>query len=270
LYSLHPGFSREAAFEANLPERTGKTLAQWIEVLKKDGPATEKLRRTWLMEKHHFTSNYAWWLAERAEGKGSAADYDPEAYVEAMLAGGKAGLRPIYDELLKLALALGSDVKACPCQTIVPLYRKHVFAQLKPSTRARLDLGLALRDTPFSDRLLDTGGRAKKDRITHRIAVTRVEKIDDEVKKWLRVAYDLAGEEAGNKVKKPAAEAAVPPDLAAALAASPAAQAAWAGLSPSHRRAHVEAVEEAKKPETRARRIAKAVAELEKPGGRRG
>jgi hypothetical protein len=122
-----------------------------------------------------------------------------------MFAGGKASLRPIYDELLKLGLALGDDVKACPCQTIVPLYRTHVFAELKPSTRTRIDLGLALRDTPFTDRLLDTGGRAKKNRITHRIAITRLDDIDDEVKRWLRAAYDLAADEGSKKTKKPAA-----------------------------------------------------------------
>jgi hypothetical protein len=199
LYSLHPGFEREAAFEVKLKERTGKSLDEWIAVVKKDGPPTEKERRDWLKEKHGFTTNYAWWLAERAEGKGSPDDYDPEAYVEAMFAGGKAGLRPLYDTLLKMGLALGKDVKACPCQTIVPLYRTHVFAQLKPSTRTRLDLGLALGGTPFSDRLLDTGGLAKKDRITHRIAITRLDDIDDEVKRWLRTAYERAGEEERTK-----------------------------------------------------------------------
>ena len=111
--------------------------------------------------------------------------------VEAMFAGPKAGLRPIYDELLALGLGIGPEAKACPCQTIVPLYREHVFAQLRPTTRTRLDLGLALHDTPFSDRLLDTGGRAKKDRITHRIALSDVEEIDDEVRGWLKTAYEL-------------------------------------------------------------------------------
>jgi hypothetical protein len=207
LYSLHPAFEREAAFEVKLYERTGKTLDEWIALVKKDGPPTEKERREWLKEQHAFTTNYAWWLAERAEGKGSAADYDPEAYVEAMFAGGKTALRPIYDALLKLGLALGNDVKACPCQTIVPLYRTHVFAQLKPTTRTRLDLGLALGDTPFTDRLLDTGGLAKKDRITHRIAITRVEEIDAEVKKWLRTAYELAGPEGKPKKSAPDASA---------------------------------------------------------------
>jgi hypothetical protein len=53
-----------------------------------------------------------------------------------------------------------------------------------------------------------------------------------------------------------------PDDLKAALAASPAAQAAWDKLAPSHRKAHVTAIEGAKAAETRARRVAKAVETL--------
>lgn len=54
----------------------------------------------------------------------------------------------------------------------------------------------------------------------------------------------------------------VPVDLAAALAQSPAAKAAFDALSYSHQRQHVLAVEDAKTPETRARRIAAAIAKL--------
>lgn len=50
-----------------------------------------------------------------------------------------------------------------------------------------------------------------------------------------------------------------PPDLVKALRAVPAAWKRWQTLSFSHQREHVEAIEEARKPETRARRIAKAV-----------
>jgi hypothetical protein len=73
----------------------------------------------------------------------------------------------------------------------VPLYRLHVFAQLKPSTRTRLDLGFALKDLPVEGRLIDTGGFAKKDRITHRIPLSAVDEIDGEVKKWLERAYEM-------------------------------------------------------------------------------
>jgi hypothetical protein len=199
LYSLHPSYAMEASYLANLQQRTGKTLEEWIRLVKKTGPPTEQERRQWLQTEHHLTTNYAWWIAERAEGKGGAENYDPEALVDAMFAGAKAGLRPIYEQLLKLGLKLGRDVRACPCQTIVPLYRRHVFAELKPATRkrdgsllsTRIDLGLALKDLPASGRLISTGGLAKKDRITHRIPVTTLAEIDDQVRYWLKAAYDL-------------------------------------------------------------------------------
>jgi hypothetical protein len=54
----------------------------------------------------------------------------------------------------------------------------------------------------------------------------------------------------------------VPDDLAAALAADAAAGAAFARLPYSHQREHVMAIESARAPETRQRRISKAVADL--------
>ena len=61
-------------------------------------------------------------------------------------------------------------------------------------------------------------------------------------------------------------EVAVPKDLAAALKRKKGAAAGWEKLSFTHRREHVEAIEGAKKPETRARRIEKAIEMLEAKG----
>jgi hypothetical protein len=114
-------------------------------------------------------------------------------YVEAMYTGPKAALRPIHDALIQLSLSLGEDVKVCPCKTIVPLYRQHVFAEIKPSTRTRIDFGLALKGAKKKPpkRLIDTGGLDKGNRITHRFGIKSVEEIDDEVKAWLKIAYEL-------------------------------------------------------------------------------
>ena len=194
LYSPHPALSMEQRWIAGLPARTGKTLEEWVRLVQQSGPPTDKERREWLKTRHNLGTNYAAFVVERAAGRNSAEEYeDPEALVEAMFAGPKAGLRPVYEKLLRLGLSLGKDVKACPCKTIVPLYRKHVFAQLKPSTKTRLDFGLALKDAPATERLLDTGGRAKGDRITHRVAVASAADIDDELKQWLRTAYKMDG-----------------------------------------------------------------------------
>jgi hypothetical protein len=199
-YSVHPGVAMVQQWIADLPKKTGKTLEEWIALVQASGLATTAERRNWLKSEHGLGTNSAWWIADRAEGKGEE-DGDPAAYlkaavqyVEAMYAGPKSGLRPIYEELVKLAKQLGDDVKVCPCQTIVPLYRHHVFGQLKPTTRTRLDLGFALKDAKPKGRLVDTGGLAKGDRITHRIPLTKVEEIDDEVKHWLQTAYELDGE----------------------------------------------------------------------------
>jgi hypothetical protein len=201
LYSVHPAVAMMQKWVAELKQKTGRSLEEWIQYIRKAGPATEKEQRDWLKAEHGLGTNSAWWLAERASGgdKGIADD-DPESYlkaaehyVEAMFAGSKAGLRPIYDELLQVGLAIGPEARACPCQTIVPLYRNHVFAEIKPSTRTRIDLGFALARArqPLPARMIDTGGLAKKQRITHRIPITTVPDIDAEVKRWLKIAYEL-------------------------------------------------------------------------------
>ncbi|MGA9641115.1 MAG: DUF5655 domain-containing protein, partial [Terriglobales bacterium] len=146
---------------------------------------------------HKLGTNSAICIAERADGKGTEDD-TPEGYleaaeqwVEAMFSGPKAALRPLYDDLLKIALTLGPDAKASPGKTAVSLYRNHVFANLKPSTNTRIDVGLSLGNMKTPKRLIDTGGYQKKDRITRRIEVKSKSDIDDELKRWLKKAYEM-------------------------------------------------------------------------------
>lgn len=195
-YDVHPSLAMLQKTLAGLKQKTGRTLEEWTRFIEKEGPATGKDRREWLQTKHGLGRNYAWWIAEQSVGKGD--DGTPETYlkqaeeyVEKMYSGAKESMRPIFEELLALGRGLGKDVKVCPCQTMVPLYRKHVFAQIKPTTRTRVDLGLALQDTKVPKRLIDTGGLAKKDRITHRIEITSLKDIDAEVKKWIKIAYEM-------------------------------------------------------------------------------
>jgi hypothetical protein len=199
LYGVHPGVRMVQDWIDALPAKTGRSLEAWLALVKKEGPKDEAARRAWLKEEHGLGTNSAWWLAERAAGRGTE-DSDPEAYlaaaeryVAAQYAGKKAALKPIYDRLLRLGLGLGKDAMACPCQTMVPLYRAHVFAEIKPSTLTRVDLGLALKDAKTPKRLVDTGGFAKKDRITRRIPIASVDEIDAEVERWIRKAYEMDG-----------------------------------------------------------------------------
>ena len=196
IYSVHPSVAFTLNWKESLKEKTGRSLSAWLTLVKASGPAGEKERIEWLKREHKLGTYSALWIAQRASGK--EADMDsPEAYlkaaeryVNAMFRGPDSTLRPIYDALLRLAFSLGGDVKSCPCKTMVPLYRDHVFAQIKPATRTRVDLGFALGARKREGKLIDTGGYAKKDRITHRIGIGSLDQIDDEVKRWLKLAYD--------------------------------------------------------------------------------
>lgn len=203
-YDVHPGVAMMTKWVAELKDKTGRSLDEWLKHIRRSGPGTEAATRDWLKTRHELGTNACWYLAELAfKPAGAADDTTPEGYlaaaaryVEDLYAGPKAGLRPIHDELVRQGRALGMDVKVCPCKTIVPLFRSHVFAQIRPATKTRLDFGLALgpllkagRKLPA--RLVDTGGFRKKDRITHRYELASVADIDAEVLRWLKTAYEL-------------------------------------------------------------------------------
>ncbi len=81
---------------------------------------------------------------------------------------------------------------------------------------------------------------------------------------WLRKAAELNASDAPARLRPPRRKApvAVPKDLAAALKGNRKAAATWEALSPGKRRDYVEWIVEAKRDETRARRVATAVAWL--------
>jgi hypothetical protein len=183
---------------ATLKAKSGRDVNEWSSLVVEKGPPGTKERREWLKVQHGLGTNSAWWIVDHAEGGDDLEEGDPQkylakapVYVEAMFAGPKAGLRPLYDRLYDLTRSVAKDIKLSPGKTIVPIYRNHVIAQIKPATRTRIDFGVALHDTPAKGRLIDTGGLAKKDRITHRIEIAKPDDVDAFVEKWLRKAYEM-------------------------------------------------------------------------------
>jgi len=199
-FDVHPSVAYVQAILANFKTKTGHTLEDWVALLRREKPADPK---GWLKARGLGT-NQAGFVLQRAGTAPSHAFGDtPEGYlaaapryVEAQYGGKKAPLRPLFERIVALARGLGSDVKICPCETIVPFYRNHVFAEVKPFA-SRLDLGLALGDPTevkdSSGRLKDTGGFAKKDRITHKLEVTSEADLKAALP-WLKRAYERDGD----------------------------------------------------------------------------
>ena len=181
---------------ANLPTRTGRSLEEWIALVRADGAAHgpgHKARVDWLRREHGLGGSTAGLIVWEADGDGGDAYADPDALLAAQYAGEKARLRPILDALLALVPRIGDDVRVGHRKTYVTLSRARQFAVVVPATRTRVDLGLALGDAPAGGRLLAARGLGGGERNTRRVALASPADVDDEVLALLRRAAAHGG-----------------------------------------------------------------------------
>jgi hypothetical protein len=177
-----------AAFEsmfANLREKTGKSIDEWIAIARKSGAAKHGEVVKFLKERHDLGHGYANAVAQRALASADAKPASGADLVAAQYAGAKASLKPIHDALVAAARKLGSDVEVSPKKTGVSLRRSRQFALIQPSTNTRVDLGLRLDGVPF-------GGRLEKwpnTMCTHRVRLAASSDVDAELRGWLAKAY---------------------------------------------------------------------------------
>ena len=179
-----------AKMEANIAEKTGKTVPQWVAVVKKSGLQKHGEIVKFLKADHGFTHGYANLVAHQAL-QSSAAHQDDGDLVAAQYAGDKAALKPVYDAIVRTVNSFGKDVELAPKKGYVSLRRKKQFALVQPSTKTRVDLGINLKGKQPSDRLEASGSFNAM--VSHRVRLESARDVDAEVKAWLKEAYDAAG-----------------------------------------------------------------------------
>jgi Bacteriocin-protection, YdeI or OmpD-Associated/Domain of unknown function (DUF1905) len=122
---------------------------------------------------------------------------------------------------------------------VVPLDLKEAFGSGRPPVRATVN-GYTFRTTLFT-----MGGRAL-------LGLNREVREAAGVEAGQEVSVELAGDDEPRTVE-------VPLDLASALDRDPAIRETFDGLSYTHRKEYVRWIEEAKREETRTRRVEKSV-----------
>jgi predicted transport protein len=180
-----------AAIIANLPDKTGRSIRQWAQLVGSKAPAgTRKERIAWLQREHALGHGQAAMIVDWVDRPEIFAERAPEELIASMLKG-KEPIRPILTRLTSLIEELGDDVSVEPRQTYVAFARVRQFALLQPSTATRLELGLVLADAEETPRLRPAGSFGSG-RISHRVSLAHEDEIDAELTGWLREAYALA------------------------------------------------------------------------------
>jgi hypothetical protein len=176
---------------ATLPEKTGRSVDEWIAALEASPAAsgTHTQQREWLQGEglgRNHASAVLWWRKN-----GPALQAGGDALVDKQFSGKRAALRPLYEELAGFVRGLGDDVEVLPRGTYVTFARAAQFAIAKPGS-GRVDLGLRLPGVEPTERLLDAGSFGSGS-ITHKLALRDAAELDDDVRGYLRAAYDARG-----------------------------------------------------------------------------
>ncbi|GAB5410546.1 MAG: hypothetical protein BalsKO_29110 [Balneolaceae bacterium] len=176
--------------EKGLQEKTGKSLSEWIEIVKAQNFEKHGQIMAFLKTEHNFTHGFANFVTLKAR-EADAGSHDAKDLVNAQYSKGKEHLRPFYETLLKAAMSFGEDVEIAPKKSAVSLRRKRQFALIQPSTKSRMDLGLKLNNAELSGRLEPSGPFGSM--CSNRIQITEESGVDDEVLGWMKLAYEQAG-----------------------------------------------------------------------------
>jgi predicted transport protein len=176
--------------EEGLLKNTGKTLEEWIALVKQQKLEKHGDILKYLKGEHGMTHGFANFVSLKARAS-DAGSFDDQDLLTMQYAKGKEELKPVYDKLVEEISKFGADLEFVPKKANVSVRRKKQFALIQPSTKTRIDLGLKLPGHELTDRLLDSGSFGTM--CSHRVQLSHVEEVDDEVINWLKEAYESAG-----------------------------------------------------------------------------
>ncbi|APG59884.1 DUF4287 domain-containing protein [Christiangramia salexigens] len=167
----------------NMPEKTGRSLNEWKSILSKKSFPKHTEAVNFLKKEHGVTHGFANTIVTLSkEEENSPDDLVANQYLN------KENLIPVYEKLLAIIRSFGDDVTIVPKKTSVSMIRKRQFALIKPATKSRIDLGLKIKDKPTGGRLEASGPFGSM--CTHRVQITQEKEVDEQVKEWLKEAYD--------------------------------------------------------------------------------
>ena len=81
----------------------------------------------------------------------------------------------------------GADVELAPKQAYVSVRRSKQFGTVGPGPRGLLEIGVNLKGVEPAGRFEAVGGMC-----SHRVRMSSIDELDNEVIRWLRQAYERA------------------------------------------------------------------------------
>lgn len=178
----------EQEFIQTAKEKTGKTLEQWLPVVKTSGLSKTMEITNWLKAEHKLNHLQASLLTGLYLNNGKPVYQNENALLDNQFAKAEA-MRPLYEAVSEKILSQFPDTQLIPKKTYLSYTATREFAaiNIKP---AEIRLGMDLGDMAFTDAVQKTKLSGPMPRISHMAVITNIKQLDKKLIELLQLSYN--------------------------------------------------------------------------------
>jgi predicted transport protein len=178
----------EQEFIQTAKAKTGRSLEEWLPVVKAAGLSKQMEITNWLKQEHQLNHLQASLLAGLYLNGGKPV-YQNEANLLDNQFAKAANMRPLYEALTQKITALFPDVQIIPKKTYISYTAAREFAAINIKPK-EIRLGMDLGDTSFTETLLPAKLSGPMPRISHMAIITDIQQVGPWVVDCLQLSYN--------------------------------------------------------------------------------
>lgn len=178
----------EQEFIQTAKEKTGKTLKQWLPVVKAAGLTKQMEITNWLKAEHKLNHLQAQLLAGLFLNNGKPVYQNEGTLLENQFAKCEA-MRPLFDAVSKKILSLFPDAQLIPKKTYLSYTATREIAAINIKTN-ELRIGMDLGETAFTETLQKSKLSGPMPRMSHMVIITDIKQFDKQLIEYLQSSYN--------------------------------------------------------------------------------
>ncbi|HNJ55778.1 MAG TPA: DUF5655 domain-containing protein [Chitinophagaceae bacterium] len=178
----------EQEFIQTAKEKTGKTLEQWLPVVKKSGLVKQMEITNWLKAEHKLNHLQASLLAGLYLNNGKPVYQNESNLLDTQFARCE-DMKPLFESISQKILGAFADTQLIPKKTYVSFTATREFAAINIKPK-EIRLGMDLGDEPFAGTLQKSKLTGPMPRISHMVVVTDSKQFDKKILDYLQASYN--------------------------------------------------------------------------------
>lgn len=172
-----------------MQSKTGKTLDEWIEVLKNSGLLSSKDQLNWLKSEQKLGHVQANIIIKRTTSGGKGDYDDTKSFVDNQFTNENEPLKELYHAISKHVIKFGNNIKIKPCKTYIPFYRNNQFLVLT-AKKGILYLGLPLSLDIKHEKLAGVKGLGMPEKINVAVSIKSKDELTNDVIDLIKTTYN--------------------------------------------------------------------------------